>query len=82
MSFYSPLIPLVFIQEASIVWNKRQALRRARQVADNRAAIWAMWEPAGGSKGGKKSSEPPTGVSKQRMKSAQTAKNAAKAARR
>lgn len=63
------------------MWNKRQALRRARQVAENRAAIWAMWEPAGGSKASNKNGEQPP-MSKQRMKSAQTARNAAQAARR
>jgi ferredoxin len=67
--------------EASIAWEKRQALIRERENAERLRSIWEMWTPAGGAATGTTTAGE-SGPSKQRRKSSQTAANAAKAARR
>lgn len=71
------------MQEAALAWRKRQSLIIARETAEKRKALWEMWEPAGGSKHGQKAkASEQTKSSRDRLRSAETAEKAARAARR
>ena len=78
-----PKLKRHFLQEADLAWKKRQAMVIARESAERRKAIWEMWEPAGGSKHGQKTHQSTeTKSTRDRKRSAATAENAARAARR
>jgi len=72
--------------EANLAWRKRNATMRAREEAERQKTIWAMWQPAGGSTAAHAQDQANAGAtagdSKHRRRAAQTAENAAKAARR